>query len=134
MGKRDPKPRRADGCHVTKKGYLRGIFDGRLRLAHDVEWERANGPIPAGMQVHHINENKTDNRIENLELVDATTHKRLHSGCELRDGIWWKPCRKCGNMKPIDRDHWYLSREGWPQYGRCRKCHIRIVCQKRAAA
>src|SRR5688572_9281566 len=103
MGLRGPKPKRADGCHVTRKGYLRGNFNGRLRLAHDAVWEQHNGPIPAGYQVHHKNEDKQDNRIENLELLDPTTHKRLHGGCELRGGVWWKPCKLCGEKKPIDR-------------------------------
>lgn len=32
-------------------------------------WEVFNGPIPEGMQVNHINEIKTDNRLENLNLM-----------------------------------------------------------------
>ena len=127
MGLRGPKPRRADGLHITRKGYLRGRFDGRTRLAHVVEWERHNGPVPPGWQVHHVNEDKQDNRIENLTLVDPTTHKRIHGGCELRDGEWWKPCRLCGEVKRIDAGQWYLSAEGWPLYGRCRACHVRVV-------
>ena len=29
--------------------------------------------------VHHINENKQDNRIENLELMTKSEHRRLHT-------------------------------------------------------
>lgn len=36
---------------------------------HRVVWESFNGPIPSGMQVNHINEDKTDNRLENLNLM-----------------------------------------------------------------
>lgn len=131
MGKRGPKPLREDGCYVTPKGYLRGNYAGRLRLQHVVMWERANGPVPAGWQVHHVNGDKQDNRLENLRLVTATEHKRVHGGCELRDGVWFKPCRVCGQCKAIDRDNFYLSREGWPLYGRCRSCHIRDVVERK---
>jgi hypothetical protein len=100
---------------ITAKGYRR-VYDPvskRRRMQHDIVWERAHGPIPSGFQVHHINENKLDNRLENLELLDPLTHKRIHGGCEQRDGIWWKPCRKCGEMKPVTEyhrnRHWILS-------------------------
>lgn len=36
---------------------------------HRLVWEGFNGPIPEGMQVNHINEDKTDNRLENLNLM-----------------------------------------------------------------
>lgn len=45
--------------------------DGKYRLFywHRVIWTYFNGAIPEGMQVNHINELKTDNRLCNLELV-----------------------------------------------------------------
>lgn len=127
MGNRGPKPLREDGCHVTAKGYLRGNFGGRMRLQHNVVWERHHGPVPTGFDVHHANGDGQDNRIENLSLVSRTEHKRIHGGCELREGTWYKPCRVCGGMFPIDAEHFYLSPQGWPLYGRCRRCHIAIV-------
>ena len=36
---------------------------------HRLVWETFNGDIPEGMQVNHINEIKTDNKIENLNLL-----------------------------------------------------------------
>jgi hypothetical protein len=133
MGKRGPKS--ADGREgsTSKKGYRRIQRGGRLVMEHRWIWEQSNGPVPDGCDVHHENEDKLDNRIENLQLVDKITHKRLHSGCELRAGVWWKPCGVCGESKPIGQEHWYLSAEGWPLYGRCRPCHIAIVVRSKRA-
>jgi hypothetical protein len=131
MGKTGPKPKRPDGYHVTRKGYLRGRIDGKTRLVHVWVWEQAHGPVPSGYEVHHIDEDKQNYGLANLELLSNTHHKRLHSGCQLRDGVWFKPCSICGEFKPIDADHWYISREGYPLYGRCRPCHIgRVVADK----
>lgn len=77
------------------------------------------------MQVHHKNEDKLDNVIENLELVDSLTHKRIHGGCVLRDGVWFKPCRKCGTFEPVD--HYYKRKDGISPW--CRACAIRNAAE-----
>ncbi len=130
MGLRGPKPSRPDGYHVTTKGYLRrSDSNGKAHFQHIDVWESVCGPIPNGMQVHHKNGDKQDNRIENLELVDAVTHKRIHSGCKLIDGEWWKLCGVCGEWKVIGPNDWYLSRRGYVTNGRCKVCHIRTVVE-----
>jgi len=48
-------------------------------LQHRVVWELANGPIPKGFHVHHINGVRDDNRIENLSLLPAAVHNSQHS-------------------------------------------------------
>ena len=89
-------------------------------MEHVMVWEAANGPLQAGMQVHHINEDKLDNRLENLQAMSALEHKRLHGGCYVEGGVWMKPCRKCGVVSPLDG---YYKRPGcvspW-----CRPCCI----------
>ena len=132
MGKRGPKSSHPSGeGTINKAGYHRIQRGGRLVMAHRWFWEQANGPIPERHDIHHRNRKRSDNRLCNLQLVDKLTHKRIHSGCELRDGIWWKPCSNCAELKPVNLANWYISKEGWPLYGRCRPCHIRRVVESK---
>ena|SRR6185312_1235662 len=63
---------------LGKEGYLQFLIYGEscTRLVHRFIWESVNGQIPSGMQINHINGVKTDNRIENLELVTPKGNMR----------------------------------------------------------
>ena len=55
------------------RGYPRYAlsYDDQVRhlSAHRLMWEAFVGPIPEGMQINHKNGVKSDNRLENLEVV-----------------------------------------------------------------
>lgn len=111
---------------LTSKGYLRFAKDkeGKLRFEHNIIWENHFGKIPLGMQIHHIDLDKANNNIDNLKLVTPLEHKRLHSGCILKESIFYKPCKICGQYKKCNKDNWYYSR-GWITGKICKKCFIK---------
>jgi hypothetical protein len=47
-----------------------------LRARH--VWETANGAIPRCMGIHHRDENKLNDALDNLELVSKARHLELH--------------------------------------------------------
>lgn len=69
------------GC-ITENGYRRmGVYGrgGGQPYEHRLIWEAAHGPLPDGWVVHHINGDRSDNRLENLEAMPAEEHGRLHA-------------------------------------------------------
>ena len=57
-----------------KSPYIRLWVDGVRKLEHRHIWEQANGPIPEGMQIDHINRDPKDNRLENLRVVTQSVN------------------------------------------------------------
>lgn len=53
--------------------------DGDRTLLHRDVWEYHKGKIPSGYDVHHINHDKTDNSIDNFQLMTPSEHKKHHN-------------------------------------------------------
>ena len=73
---------------LAGNGYVRVYFriaTGRTAWvqAHRVIWESVHGPIPEGLTINHLNGNKTDNQIANLEAV-TQSENNIHA---LRTGL-----------------------------------------------
>lgn len=65
-------------------GYVRTEYwsDELKKRVHEFEhrrvWREAGRAVPDGFVLHHVNENKSDNRLENLELMQRGEHGRHH--------------------------------------------------------
>lgn len=81
-------------------------IDGKTKLLHRHLMEQHIGrPLDQSEHVHHINGDRYDNRIENLQLVDGSKHLAEH-GEERLIHPRQKSCEVCGSEftpKPAKR-------------------------------
>ena len=59
--------------------YLSSYIEGKRIRLHRYIWEKVNGKIPKGYDIHHIDHNKDNNDISNLELISSITHQKIHA-------------------------------------------------------
>jgi len=85
---------------MSRNKYRKVRVDGKLQRLHRVLWADANGPIPAGMQIDHINGDTLDNRLENLRLV---THKDNARNAK----------RRSDNKSGVTGVHWKKKNQKW---------------------
>jgi len=64
--------------YINKDGYKVIRFLGNHYLEHRYIWEKHKGYIPKGYTIHHIDGNKLNNKIENLQLWTNKDHVNLH--------------------------------------------------------
>ena len=81
-------------------GYIRIRRGKKQHYLHRLIWEELVGPIPAGMQIDHIDGNKLNNSIENLRVVSPEVNCKNKvklsrnqtgtTGVQLRAGRYWR--------------------------------------------
>lgn len=86
---------------VYRKGYLKyrlgtcnGIREPCRLFVHRIVYEAFHGAIPSGLTVNHIDANKTNNRLSNLET--ATSLEQVHHARKL-GLLRWRSAK--GNVK-----------------------------------
>ena len=63
-----------------RRWWLNGGYycNRRGQLLHRAVYASFHGPIPEGIEIHHIDENKTNNAIDNLEALTRSEHLKRH--------------------------------------------------------
>lgn len=88
------------GKRGARVQYIRISMYGSDHYAHRLAWMFMNGPIPAGMEVDHINGDTLDNRIANLRLA---SHAQNGHNTGLRRN----------NKSGVKGVSWVASRQKW---------------------
>ena len=108
------------GGSISVWGYHIVVKDGKERRAHVLVAEKALGhPLPVEAQVHHVNEDRLDNRPENLVICpNWDYHKLIHQrmrALEACGNANWRKCPSCKtydnpeNMRLQRRAYWHRS-------------------------
>jgi hypothetical protein len=78
---------------AKSSGYMRICIDSRSCQAHRLVWVLHHGAIPAGLQIDHLNNDRSDNRLKNLRLAtnlqnqfNSARHANNKSGFK---GVGW---------------------------------------------
>ena len=97
-------PRRIDLDNTRGYRRIAVSIDGKVRMVavHRLVWHLTHGPIPPGLQINHLNGDRADNRITNLELCTAS-HNINHSYATLdRNHPWHKATTWRGKPRVTD--------------------------------
>ena len=128
----DSDPIVIDGTKQWYRGtryYLCGFYFQRdgVRL-HRLVWSDVNGTVPKGWHVHHINHDRSDNRLENLALMEGREHAGHHGGeptparlAAYQEAV---PRLQAGNAKLTREQRSRAAREGWIA---CRESMLGVI-------
>lgn len=101
-----------DGYKFTRSerdGYYRC---GKLTTyLHQYIWRKHNGEIPKGYHIHHIDHNKRNNHIYNLQMISAKDHAIHHMNDLSEDRLESMRINLQVNAQPKAKE-WHTSEEG----------------------
>lgn len=90
-----------------KKGYWISTTCPRIR-AHVWVWSKHFGEVPKGFHIHHKDGDKSNNFIDNLELMNQFDHLSLHSS---KPENRKRSSEHCDRIRLLTKE-WHRSQEG----------------------
>ena len=98
-----------DGIKFTRDDATGYYLNSTLRKRiHRYVWEKHYGSIPDGYEIHHKDFNKSNNNIENLELIKKERHASIHGR---ENGIANVESGLLDEIRPLTKK-WHKSDEG----------------------
>lgn len=100
-------------CESDRKYYRGWVrIDGKLVKVylHRYMWELANGEIPEGYCVHHLDGDYNHNSLDNFALMRADEHEKLHT--KLYGEYTWKKIKKALDDCRDRAAQWHASEDG----------------------
>jgi hypothetical protein len=107
---------------LNKTGYFNSTTMPRI-MAHRWVWINHYGIPPKNMHIHHKDDDKSNNNIENLQLIDRYLHLRLHKSTQENKH---KMRKLIENIRPMTDLKWRNS----PRYAN----HILLMIDKSITA
>ncbi len=90
--------------NISANGYVvvTDVIKNIYVYEHRYEWEKVHGEIPPGFIIHHIDRNRQNNKIENLQQMS----KKEHDIISLNENVINKTRRsfKTANQKDFDKE------------------------------
>lgn len=117
---------------LKPSGHLHVVLAGRFdRTVHTLVLEAFVGPCPPGMMARHLNDNPTDNQLENL----CWGTRRENSYDAVKNGRHWQVRKThCKRGHPLTGDNLRISQRGHRQCKECGRQRNRAhLARKRAA-
>lgn len=98
-------------------GYIRITYCKNKQIhtgqAHRIIWETFNGKIPEGMQIDHINNDRSDNRLINLRLCSAHQNSLYRPGVVFGKLYYNKfGIKQANNPSQYSREYQYYKKHG----------------------
>ena len=110
---------RQDGSKGIKAGRLSSIngysdvrYKGKSYKVHNLVWVWHGNQLLDGYEVDHIDDNRNNNRIENLQLLTVSENVRKQKRVQSPKGCYfYMPCRKRWKVKIATKQVGYFKTE-----------------------
>ena len=121
FGRTETIYRKRGSGHITSDGYLLRWVDGKFILDHRLVMQKNLGrELLETEHIHHLNGDRMDNRVENLQIVTNSEHHAIHHR-DKRNTETHKACPKCNQVLLRSEFHKNKSRPDGCRI-RCKTC------------